>query len=71
MESFDPKAGYWRKFSKPRMLRLASQIATTLLTSEYEQLWRNIDPALAFDPAEFFTTTNSFAGTPKSSLDLS
>lgn len=53
------------------MLRLASQIATTLLTSEYEQLWRNIDPALAFDPAEFFATTSSFAGTPKSSLDLS
>ena len=45
------------------MLQLGNRIATILLTSEFEDLWRNIDPALAFDPVEFFTTTNSLAGT--------
>ncbi|KAM0707298.1 hypothetical protein Q7P35_005536 [Cladosporium inversicolor] len=71
VEIFDPKAGYWRKYSKTRMLKLASQIVAILLTSEFENLWRDADMKLAFDPAEFFATASSFGGTSPSSTNLS
>jgi hypothetical protein len=68
IENFGPKAGHWKKFSKSETLSFASQIAGTLLKSQYEDFWKKTDPALAFDPAEFFTTTKTSAPT---SFDLS
>lgn len=54
------------------MLQLASQIVAILLTPEYEDLWRDVDMKLAFDPAEFFATGSSFGGTTSlSSTSLS
>lgn len=53
------------------MLRLASIISEILLTPEYENIWRDVDMKLAFDPAEFFATGSSFGGTSLSSTNLS
>ncbi|KAK5674060.1 hypothetical protein LTS10_013190 [Elasticomyces elasticus] len=60
---FDPTAGSWRRFSKTRVVQLASQIGNNLLGRGYDHIWQGINPDIAFDPAEFFTATDAVPGT--------